>query len=159
MMKGLDRITAVLLLIAGLVSLALTLLAFVDHVPLRNGAHDLVRTASGAYAEVPVTPLTYFQKYGVSELLLLGLGLLLVIAVGVALGSRAVHSMSGAGRLAWGLSVACLMLGIVGSVTIAPYLLLVGILLVLACGTVPASGAVVDGRRAEAVSVRTGSPD
>ena len=157
-MKRLDRITAILLFIAGSISLAFTLLAFVVHVPLRDGSHNLLRTASGAKAEVPVAPQTYFQRYGISELLLLVLGLVLVIVVGVALRSRAVHSTNGAGRLAWGLSVACLILGIVGSVTIAPYLLLVGILLVLACSTVPRSGVALDRGSSGVVSASTGGP-
>ena len=154
-MKRLDRITGILLLIAGSISLALTLLAFVVHIPLRDGSHDLVRTASGANVEVPVAPQTYFERYGISELLLLGLGLVLVIVVGLALRSRAVHSTNGAGRLAWGLSVACLVLGIVGSVTIAPYLFLVGILLVLACSTVPRNGVALGSSEAVSVSTAT----
>lgn len=156
-MKHLDRVTPILLLVAGLVSLALTLLAFAVHVPVRDDAHNLVRTASGASVAVPVGPQTYFQKYGFSELLLLGLGLVLVIAVGVALRSRAAQSSNGAGRLAWGLSLACLILGIVGSVTIAPYLLLVGILLVLACGTVPLNTVTLPGDSSGVMSVGTGS--
>jgi hypothetical protein len=144
-MKRLGRITATLLLVAGLGSLALTLLAFVVHISLRDGSHNLVRTASGAYVEVPVQPQTYFQKYGISELLLFGLGLVLVVAVGIALRSRAVHGSAGAGGLAWGLSVACLMLGILGTVTIAPYLLLVGIVLVLACGARSRNGLATEG--------------
>jgi len=156
-MKRLDRVTTILVLIAALISVALSLVAFVVHVPVRDDAHNLVRTASGAYVEIPVGPQTYFQKYGFSELLLLGLGLVLVIAVGVALRSRAVHASKGAGRLAWGLSLACLVLGVVGSVTDAPYLLLVGVLLVLACGTVPRGTVTPHGDSAGVVSVKTGS--
>ena len=156
-MKRLDRVTAILVLTAGLVSVALTLLAFVVHVPVRDDAHNLVRTASGASAEIPVGPQTYFQKYGFSELLVLGLGLVLVVAVGVALRSRAAHRSYGAGRFAWGLSLACLILGVVGSVTVAPYLLLVGILLVLACGTVLRGTVTPYGDSPGAVSVTTGS--
>ncbi len=132
-MKRLDRLTATLLLIAGLLGLAMTVLAFVVHIPIRSGSHNLVRTASGGYSEVPVVPQTYFQKYGLPELFVLGVGLLLVIAVAAVLRDRAGHDLAGAGRLAWSLSISALVIGIVGSVTIAPYLLLVGILLVLAC--------------------------
>jgi hypothetical protein len=156
-MKRVDRVTAILLLVAGLVSLGLTLLAFVVHVPVRDDAHDLVRTASGAHVEMPAGPQTYFQKYGFSELLLLGLGLVLVVAVGAALRSRARRGSNGAGRLAWGLSLACLILGIVGSVTIAPYLLLVGILLVLACGTVPRDTVTTHSDSSGVVSLQTES--
>jgi len=131
--QRLDRRTVILLLVAGSVSLALMLLAFVDHVPVRDGSHNLIRMAWGGHAEVAVVPQTYFQKYGVPELLLLGFGLVLVNAVAFALRDRAGHGLTDAGRLAWGLSIAGLLIGTVGSVTIAPYLLLVGILLVLAC--------------------------
>ncbi len=100
-MKRPDRLTATLLLVAGLSSAALMLLAFVVHVPLRDGSHNLVRTPAGGYVEVPVGPQTYFQKYGFPELLLLGLGLVLAIAVAVALGHRAGHGPPDAGRAAW----------------------------------------------------------
>ncbi len=46
-MKRLDRLTATLLLVAGLGSLALMLLAFVVHIPVRDGSDNLVRTTSG----------------------------------------------------------------------------------------------------------------
>ena len=131
-MKRLDRLTATLLLVAGLISVVLAL-AFAVHISVRDGSHNLVRTASGGYVEVPVVPQTYFQKYGVPELLLLGFGLLLVIAMAVVLRDRAGRGLANAGVLAWSLSIAGLVIGIVGTVTIAPYLLLVGILLVLAC--------------------------
>jgi hypothetical protein len=139
-MKRLDRLTATLLLVAGLGSLALMLLAFVVHIPVRDGSHNLIRTASGGYVEAPVAPQTYFQKYGFPELLLLGLGLVLVVAVAAALRGRGSRGLANAGRLAWGLSIAGLVIGIVGSVTIAPYLLLVGILLVLACSAFSRNG-------------------
>ena len=128
----------------GLVSLALTLSIFVVQVPLRDGSHNVVRIGSGTYAEMPVAHQTYFQKYGISELLLVGLGLVLVIVVHVALRTRTVQNGKGAGRLAWGLSVACLLLGVVGSVTIAPYLLVVGTLLVFALRTVVRGGVATE---------------
>jgi hypothetical protein len=155
-MKRLDRITAVLLLVAGLLSFGLTLLAFVVHIPVREGSHDLVQTASGAYSEVPVVPQTYFQKYGIAELVVLGLGLAFVIAVGIALRSRVLHGRAGAGGLAWGLSVASLVLGTIGSVTIAPYLLLVGIFLVVACSACSRSGIVTEGGTSRSSSVTSG---
>src|ERR1700683_1640022 len=154
-MKRLDPIPAILLLFAGLLSLVLTVLAFVVQVPLRDGSHNLVRAASGAYVEVPIAPQTYFQKYGISELLLLGFGLLSVVAVGVALRISAARGTNGAGRPAWRLSVACLILGVVGSATIAPYLLMVGILLVLACGTVSRRRVAGDSDGSEVVAIRT----
>ena len=87
-MKLLDRVTRILLLVAGLISLVLTLLAFVVDAPVRYGSHNLVRVASGAYLEVPATARTYFQTYGLSELLILGLGFGWVVAVAVALRSQ-----------------------------------------------------------------------
>jgi hypothetical protein len=155
-MKRLDRLSAIPLLVAGLGSLALMLLAFAVHVPVRDGSHNLIRTASGGYVEVPVTPQTYFQKYGFSELLLVGLGLVLVVAVAVALVERAGRDQADAGRLAWGLSIAGLILGIVGSVTVAPYLLLVGILLVLACSAFSRNGVGATRDTTPSVSVSTG---
>ena len=99
-MKRLDRLTVTLLLVAGLISVVLTLLAFVVHISVRDGSHNLVRTASGGYVEVPVVPQTYFQKYGVPELLLLAFGLLLVIAMAVVLRDRAGRGLANAGVLA-----------------------------------------------------------
>jgi len=139
-MKRRNRITGSLLLVAVLGSLALIVVAFIAHVPVREGSHNLVRTASGSYAELPVVPQTYFQKYGVAELLLPAVGLVLAVAVAVVLRRRAAHAETGAGAMAWGMSVGCVVLGIVGFVTIAPYLLLVGLLLVLACRTFSREG-------------------
>lgn len=139
-MHRLDRLTATLLLVAGLGSLALMLSAFVDHIPVRDGSKNLVRAASGGYAEVHVVPQTYFEKYGVSELLLLGFGLVLVLTVAVVLRDRAGHGLADAGRLAWGVSIAGLVIGIVGAVTLAPYLLLVGVLLIVACSAFSRDG-------------------
>ena len=155
-MKRLDRLTVTLLLVAGLGSLVLTLLTFVVHISVRDGSHNLIRTASGGYVDVPVAPQTYFQKYGFPELLLFGLGLVLVVAVAAALRSRAGHGLADAGRLAWGLSVAGLVVGIVGFVTVAPYLLLVGILLVLACSAVSRNGIGTKRTTSGSASVATG---
>jgi hypothetical protein len=156
-MKLLDRVTRILLLVAGLISLVLTLLAFVVDAPVRYGSHNLVRVASGAYLEVPATARTYFQTYGLSELLILGLGFGLVVAVAVALRSHAGHGANDVGRLAWGLSFGCLILGIVGSATIAPYLLFVGVLLVLACVTARRRHTTCESNTSGSVSVGMGS--
>jgi hypothetical protein len=156
-MKRLDRLSVIPLLVAGLGNLALLLLAFAVHVPVRDGSHNLIRTASGGYVEVPATPETYFQKYGFSELLLVGLGLVLVVAVAVALRERAGHQLADAGRLAWGLSIAALLLGIVGSATVAPYLLLVGFLLVLACSAFSRNGVAAKRETSQSASVTTGA--
>ena len=136
-----NRVTAILLLIAAAWSLLLFIAAFVMDVPVRSAAHDLVRSASGGYTQTPVATQTYFQKYGVAELVLTGLGFVFVIAVAATLRRRAAQGGQGAGRSAWNIAMACVILGIIGSVTVAPYLLAVGVLLVLACGTVPRGGA------------------
>ena len=154
-MKRLDRLTATLLLVAGLGSLALMLLAFVVHIPVRDGSDNLVRTTSGGFVEVPVVPQTYFEKYGGPELILLSFGLLLVVAVVVVLQDRARHGRADAGKLAWGLSIAGLVIGIVGSVTVAPDLLLVGILLVLACGVFSRNGIAAERNASTGVSLTT----
>jgi hypothetical protein len=154
-MKGLSRITTGLLLVAGGLSLALTLSVFVVQVPLRDGSHSLVRTASGVYAEVPVAHQTYFQKYGIAELLLLGLGLTFVVAVAVALRVGAARGSTGPGRLAWGLALACIVLGVVGFISVAPYLLFVGILLVLSCSAVAHSGGSREGGGSGRAPTRT----
>src|SRR5580658_9663510 len=58
--KRLSRPTAIVLLLAALWSLVLVLAAFFVHIPGRAGSRNLVRTASGAYIEVPIRPQTYF---------------------------------------------------------------------------------------------------
>jgi len=146
-MKRLGPITTIFLLVAALLSLGLTVSAFLVHIPVRAGSQNLVRTASGAYKEAPVVPQTYFQRYGVAEVLLVGLGLILTIAVLIALRQRSAQGGASAGAVAWGLSIGCLLLGIVGSVTVAPYMLIVGVLLVLACSTFSRNGAAT--RRAK----------
>ena len=146
-MKRLFPTTAILLLIAGAWNAILFVSAFVVHIPIRADSHNLVRTASGAYTEVAVHPQTYFQKYGFAELLLVGLGLVLTLVVALALRRRAAESAADAGKVAWRTSVACAVLGVIGFVTIAPYLLIVGVLLVVACRAF--AGSVVAARRAE----------
>ena len=157
-MKRPFPVTAILVLIAALWSLGLVVSAFLVDVPVRVGAHNLVRTASGAYTEAAVVPQTYVQKYGIAELLLVGFGLALAIAVAIALRHRAAHGSAGAGRVAWGLSVAGLTLGIVAFVTIAPYTLIVGVLLVLACATFSRNGVTAQRGRSGSVPVTTSTP-
>jgi hypothetical protein len=149
-------ITGLLLSVAASWSLVLVLLAFVIDVPVRSGADNLVRSASGAYTETPVAVQSYFQKYGVSELVVLGLGFVFVLAVAATLRHRAAQGGKGAGRPAWSIAMACVILGIIGSVTVAPYLLLVGILLVLACGSVSREGGGAVRSTSRAVSLTAG---
>jgi hypothetical protein len=145
--KRLSRPTAIVLLLAALWSLVLVLAAFFVHIPVRAGSRNLVRTASGAYIEVPIRPQTYFQKYGLSELIVVGLGVAVTFVLALALRRRAEQGAAGAGGKAWALSGTGLSLGVVGFVTIAPYLLVTGVLLVVACRTV--SGTAVEASRSE----------
>lgn len=132
-MKRLNGVTALFLSLAFLWSAALTGLAFVVHIPVRAGSHDLLQTASGGYREAKVLPQTYFQAYGVPELLLTGIGLIAAALVALLLYQRSSCHLPSAGRAAWGISIAALVVGIVGFVTIAPSMLFVGIFLMLAC--------------------------
>ncbi len=157
-MKRPFPITALLVLIAALWSLGLVVSAFLVDVPVRAGAHTLVRTASGTSTEAAVAPQTYIQKYGIAELLLVGFGLVLAIAVAIALRHRAAQGSASAGRVAWGISMACLTVGIVAFVTIAPYLLIVGVLLTLACGTFSRNGITAQRGRSGSVPVTTSTP-
>jgi hypothetical protein len=120
-----------LLSLAGLWSAALTLLAFVVDIPVRTGTHNLVQTFSGGYQEAKVLPQTYFQAYGVPELLLTGAGIVAAALVAELLHQRSRSNQPNAGRAPWGVSIAALVVGIVGFVTV--YLLFVGIFLMLAC--------------------------
>jgi hypothetical protein len=132
-MKRLNGVTVLFLSLAGLWSVALTLLAFVVDIPVRRGTHNLVQTASGGYQEAKVLPQTYFQAYGVPELLLTGTGIVAAALVAVLLSHRRRSNQPNAGRAAWGVSIAALVVGIIGFVTV--YLLFVGIFLTLACLT------------------------
>jgi hypothetical protein len=114
-------------------SVVLTFLAFVIHIPLRAGAHNLIQTASGGSVEVKALPQTYFQAYGVPELVLTGSGIVVAAIVACLLWHRARHHEPTAGGVAWGISIASLAVGIVGLVTVAPYLFLVGIFLLVSC--------------------------
>ena len=134
-MKRLNGITALFLSLAFLWSAALTVLAFVVDIPIRAGSHNLVQTASGGIQEAKVLPQTYFQAYGVPELLLTGMGLTTAALVAFLLYQRGSHRLLNAGRAAWGVSIAALVAGIVGFVTVVPYVFFVGIFLMLACVT------------------------
>jgi hypothetical protein len=132
-MKRLNGVTVLFLSLAGLWSAILTLLAFVVHIPVRTGTHNLVQTASGGYQEAKVLPHTYFQAYGTPGLLLTGTGIVAAALVAVLLRQRSRSNQPNAGRAAWGVSIAALVVGIIGFVAV--YLLFVGIFLMLACLT------------------------
>ncbi len=133
-MKRLDRPTVVFLVLAALWGVAQFVLAFFVHVTER--AHE----TSAGWA-VPPTK-TYMQAFGVSEAILTILSLGVVVLVAGALYRRRMRNERGAGRLAWGISIATAVLGVVGFV----YLFGVAVCLLLACGTVPRHAAPTVGR-------------
>jgi hypothetical protein len=124
-MKRLDRATTALLSLAALLAVAQFGSAFFVHVAARA---QLTRSGWA----VPPTK-TYIQTFGVSEVILTALSLAAIVVVGSVLRRRTMRGESGAGWLAWGVSVASAVLGLVGFV----YLFGVGVCLLLACVTVP----------------------
>jgi uncharacterized membrane protein YhaH (DUF805 family) len=124
-MKRLDRATAALLVLAALLSAAQLVSAFFVHVAARAEP-----TPSGWM--MPATK-TYMETFGVSEVILTSVSLAAIVVVAFALRRRRLRAQSGAGWLAWGVSVVPALLGLVGFV----YLFGAGVCLLLACVTVP----------------------
>ncbi len=124
-MKRLDRVTAVFLILAAALAVAQFVSAFFVHVTARAQP-----TRSGW--TVPPTK-TYIQTFGVSEVILTSLSLVAIVVVGSVLSRRRMRVESGAGWLAWGVSVVAALLGLVGF----RYLFGAGVCLLLACVTVP----------------------
>jgi hypothetical protein len=132
-MQRRDGVTALFLSLAFLWSAALTVWIFVVDIPVTPGSHRLVKTASGGYQEVIALPQTYFQTYGLPELLLAGMGLVFAGLVAFLLHQRSSDQQPNVGRAAWGVSIAALVVGIIGFLGIAPYMFFVGIFLIGAC--------------------------
>jgi hypothetical protein len=132
-MRRLNGVTVLLLSLAFLWSAALTVWIFVADIPITPGSHRLIQTATGGQQEVLALPQTYFQAYGVSELLLTGMGLVFAGLVALLLHQRSSDQQRDAGRAAWGVSIAALVVGIIGVLGIAPYMFFVGVLLIGAC--------------------------
>ncbi len=132
-MKRLNRVMVLFLSLAFVWSAALTVWAFVVDIPLTPGSHRLVQTASGGHQEVIALPRTYFQAYGVSELFLTGMGFAIAALVAFLLHQRSSDQLPNAGRAAWGVSIAALVVGIIGFLGIAPYMFFVGLFLIGAC--------------------------
>jgi hypothetical protein len=122
-MTRLDRITSVFLFLAGVWAMAQFALAFFVHVTERAKL-----TTTGWV--VPPTK-TYIQAFAVSELVLTVVVLGVVAFVGTMLHRRMSIGELGAGWLAWSLSIATLLFGVVGF----RYLFGVGIFLCLACAS------------------------
>jgi hypothetical protein len=123
-MKRLDRHTLVFLALAGAWTIAQLVLAFFVHVTER------AKLTSAGWV-VPPTK-TYIQSYALSEVVLTVVVLGVVVAVGYLLGRRRRAGELGAGLLAWGLSIATLLFGILGF----SYLFGISAFLCLACASV-----------------------
>ena len=123
-MKRLDPLTLILLALAGAWATAQFVLAFSVHVTER------AKFTSAGWV-VPPTK-TYIQTYALSEAVLTAIVLGIVVAVGSLLGRRRRGGEFGAGLLAWGLSIATFLSGIVGF----SYLFGVAVFLCLACASV-----------------------
>jgi hypothetical protein len=123
-MNRLDRATAALLVLAALSAAAQFVSAFFVHVAVRARP-----TPSGWM--VPPTK-TIMETFGVSEAILTSVSLAAIVVVASVLSRRRKRGESGAGSLAWGLSVAAALLGLVGF----DYLFGAGVCLLLACVTV-----------------------
>jgi hypothetical protein len=76
---------------------------------------------------------TYFQAFGLSEVVLTAIGVGVIALVGYVLIRRRSEGEPGAGRTAWTVSIAAAALGAIGFA----YLFGVAICLLLACTTVP----------------------
>ena len=124
-MRRLDRATAAVLILAALLAMAQFVSAFFVHVAAR------ARPTPSGWVALPTK--TYIQAFGVSEVILTSLSLAAIVVVASVLGRRAMRGQSGAGWLAWGVSLVAAVLGLVGFV----YLFGAGVCLLLACVTVP----------------------
>ena len=123
-MKRLDPVTLVFLALAGAWAMVQFVLAFFVHVAER------AKLTSAGWV-VPPTK-TYMQSYALSEVVLTAVVLGVVVLVGSLLRRRRRGGEFGAGRLAWGLSIATLLFGVVGFT----YLFGVSVCLCLACASV-----------------------
>jgi hypothetical protein len=116
-MKRMNGITAVLLSLAILLSLANSILVFFVHIP----------------ANARLLQRTYFQAYGIPELLLVGTGVVIAALVAFLLYRQNGRHQLKAGGPAWGVSIAAMALGIIGVLAMPRFMFLVGILLIGAC--------------------------
>jgi len=124
-MKRFGRATAAFLLLAALWTVAHFVSAFFVHVTER------AQPTSAGWVVPPTR--TAMQAFGVSEVLLTSLSFGAIVLVASALNRRAVRGALGAGRPAWGVSIATAVLGLIGFTSLFG----VAICLFLACITVP----------------------
>ena len=123
-MRRLDPVTVVFLALAGAWAVAQFVLAFFVHVTER------AKLTSAGWV-VPPTK-TYIQSYALSEVVLTAVVLGVVVLIASLLNRRRRDGEIGAGRLAWGLSIATLLFGVVGFT----YLFGISVFLCLACASV-----------------------
>jgi hypothetical protein len=124
-MKRFDRAAAVFLALAVLWAFARFVSSFFVHVVER------ARPTGSAFV-VPPTK-TNFQAFDLSEVILTLLSLAAVLLVASTLSRRRSRGERGAGRLAWGVSIATVILGLVGGGSLFG----VALFLLLACVAVP----------------------
>ncbi len=105
-MKRLDWVTTLFVSLAFVLSLANSVLVLFAHIP----------------GNARLLPRTYFQAYGAPELLLAGMGLVVTSLVAFLLHRQGKHHQSKSGRAAWCISIAALMLGVVGLVVMPRYI-------------------------------------
>jgi hypothetical protein len=122
---GLSRATQMLLLLAAVWAGIQFVLSFFLRVTSRG--HP-----SGSGWIVP-PGRTYFQTFGVSEVVLTLVVLSLTALVGLALRRRTARGEQGAGGVAWVLSALAALLGVLGFA----YVFGVGVCLLIACATMP----------------------
>jgi hypothetical protein len=123
-MKRLDPVTVVFLALAGAWTMAQFVLAFFVHVTER------AKLTSAGWV-VPPTK-TYMQSNALSEVVLTAVVLGVVVLIGSLLHRRRRDGEIGGGRLAWGVSIATLLFGVIGFA----YLFPISVFLCLACASV-----------------------
>ena len=128
-MKRLNGLTTSCLALASLLSAVNGVLVFFVHIPVNPR----------------LRPRTYFQAYGAAELLLAGIGLVAAALVAFFLYRQGKNDQPKAGRYAWSVSIAALVVGLLGLVTLPRYMFLVGILLIGACLSFSARQTTVPG--------------
>lgn len=117
--RGLNGASVIFLVLAALWSVAEFLGSFYEPVVVRPRP-DSVRQPTR----------TLFSAFGPSEVIVTALGLGVIALVGLLLYRRGRNGTPGAGRAAWGLSLATAALGVLGFA----YLFGVAICLLLSCG-------------------------
>lgn len=116
-MKRLNGVTTLFLSFSLLLSAANAVLVFFVRIPVN----------------ARLRPRTYFQAYGVAELFLAFMGLVIAALVTFLLYRQCKNEEPKAGRVAWGVSIGALVVGTIGLLTMPRYMFLVGVFLIGAC--------------------------